>query len=714
MAHAQEQGTFLGHPKGLYVLFFTEMWERFSYYGMRALLLLYMVNYFKMTQQDASGIYKWYTSLVYLTPLLGGFLADRYLGNKRAIIIGALLMSAGHFMMAFESRTIFYSALVFLIIGNGFFKPNMSTQVGRLYPTNDPRRDSAYTIFYMGINLGAFLSPLVCDWLRVNTSWSYHAGFTAAGVGMVLGLVTYLVFIKWVEEVPESITYEGNSHEDTTEEPEAHYMTEAEAATTPSVFPTISRLSPVALVILGVLCAVSAVVLAIGGVIKLDNAVALGVGGGLSCAMGWYILKHVSAAVRDRVLAIYVVAVFVVFFWAAFEQAGNAMTIYADKTTNRYLTETPPAPPIYPVSPDAAAGDGAGGFMRNLNPVPTGWFQSINALAIFTLAPLFAWLWVALPKRGIHLSIPAKVAIGVFMQGAAFSLMIWSVTYENGPSSTALAELPPGLTTQDNGTVVFRDAPDLGDDKAFEAYSDAEAPSPEHAEVVHGGRITYDPAEKRLDMTGALADTDRDRLLRATTPKSFLQSVQALAKQSTDAKATGDTWEVSVVLDATPPGFDIRYAGFAEDKLRYDADTRTLTTTAELQDKDYKAVLLTGANPTFRDALNILYVESAKYKVSSAWLFWFYILCTIGELCLSPVGLSMVSKLAPAKFATMLMGMWLLTNFFGNFLAGFAGETWGTVHPTVYFTFITIALVAASGVAFASVKIITAMMHGVK
>ena len=129
-----------GHPAGLYVLFFTELWERFSYYGMRALLMLYMVNYLKWTQERSSGIYKWYTSLVYLTPIVGGYLADRYLGNKRAVVIGAILMAIGHFLMAIDQVSAFYAALVFLILGNGMFKPNMTTQVGRLYPPGDPRR----------------------------------------------------------------------------------------------------------------------------------------------------------------------------------------------------------------------------------------------------------------------------------------------------------------------------------------------------------------------------------------------------------------------------------------------------------------------------------------------------------------------------------------------------------------------------------------------
>src|SRR5438132_306823 len=134
---ARRRRTFLGHPVGLYVLFFTEMWERFSYYGMRGLLMLYMINYLRLSQKEASSIYKWYTSLVYLTPLLGGYLADRYLGNKRAVVIGAVLMAIGHFLMAFEPWSVFISALAFLILGNGFFKPNMSTQVGRLYPQGD-------------------------------------------------------------------------------------------------------------------------------------------------------------------------------------------------------------------------------------------------------------------------------------------------------------------------------------------------------------------------------------------------------------------------------------------------------------------------------------------------------------------------------------------------------------------------------------------------
>lgn len=208
----ESSSTFLGHPKGLYVLFLTEMWERMSYYGMRALLVLYMVNFLfasggeqvagfltvkaaleslfgpMSTQAFSSQIYGLYTGFVYLTPVAGGILADRWIGQRRAVILGAILMVIGHFLMA--SEQLFFFALIFLIAGNGAFKPNIATQVGDLYEEGDPRRDRAFTIFYMGINLGAFLSPLICGTLGQVYGW--HYGFGAAGVGMVLSLVIYI------------------------------------------------------------------------------------------------------------------------------------------------------------------------------------------------------------------------------------------------------------------------------------------------------------------------------------------------------------------------------------------------------------------------------------------------------------------------------------------------------------------------------------------
>jgi POT family proton-dependent oligopeptide transporter len=222
-----EGGSFLGHPKGLFVLFLTEMWERMSYYGMRALLVLYMVDHLFLRpdvneqvvgfatikgilegifgplaiQPLASQIYGLYTALVYATPLIGGWLADRWLGQYRTVIIGGVLMTIGHFLMAFEN--LFFLALFFLIMGNGAFKPNISTQVGDLYGKDDPRRDGAFTLFYMGINLGAFLSPLVCGTLGQKVGW--HWGFGAAGVGMVIGLFVYIFGQRFIKIHPDHV-----------------------------------------------------------------------------------------------------------------------------------------------------------------------------------------------------------------------------------------------------------------------------------------------------------------------------------------------------------------------------------------------------------------------------------------------------------------------------------------------------------------------------
>src|SRR5580692_4203124 len=181
-----------GHPKGLGLLFITEMWERFSYYGMRALLVLYLVNAQHWTAERAATLYGNYTMLVFLTPLVGGYLADRIIGTRRSLVIGGIIIAAGHFTLALQGDVAFYVGLGLIIVGTGFFKSNVSTQVGQIYAEGDARRDAGFTIFYMGINTGAFLGPLVCGYLADSPNFGWHYGFAAAGVGMVLGLITYV------------------------------------------------------------------------------------------------------------------------------------------------------------------------------------------------------------------------------------------------------------------------------------------------------------------------------------------------------------------------------------------------------------------------------------------------------------------------------------------------------------------------------------------
>ena len=304
-ADANDQGTWLGHPKGLFVLFLTEMWERMSYYGMRSLLVLYMVNHLFIrpdvganvlgfnalkhaleaafgplgTQPLSSQVYGLYTGFVYMTPFFGGLLADRLLGRRKAVIVGGTLMAIGHFLMAMENM--FFIALMFLILGNGCFKPNISTQVGGLYPQGDPRRDRAFSIFYVGINIGAFLAPLICGTLGQRVGW--HWGFGAAGVGMVLGLLFYIF----------------NQDKLPVEPP-----------------PTTSKTTPIAGVaafIVGIPVAILALlwVLTLGPIVQGIVGAALAIP-----ALTWVV--RLPRDERPRVIAIMVACVIVAAFWAVY------------------------------------------------------------------------------------------------------------------------------------------------------------------------------------------------------------------------------------------------------------------------------------------------------------------------------------------------------------------------------------------------------------
>ena len=361
----------LGHPRGLGLLFVVEMWERFSYYGMRALLVLYLVNYLKWSDGDASRLYGTYTSLVFLTPLVGGYLADRYIGTRRSLVIGGIIIAMGHFSLAFQTMPMFYAGLAFIIVGTGFFKPNVSTMVGQIYKPGDTRRDAGFTIFYMGINLGAFLAPLVCGYLGQRVGW--HYGFVAAGVGMVLGLIIYL----WGRDkyLPGiGLTRKQNAAN------AAARGAEAIIHEAVNVVPGIGG-AAVGLVLAFLLH---------GGWIGYLFGVIIG------AAVGTTVFGT-KGEERNRVLAIFIVAFFVVFFWMAFEQAGSSMNLFADRHTNLNIL----------------------GFS-----FPSSWFQAVNPLFILAFAPLFANLWVSLGRRGKEPSTAFKMVIGLALLGTGFLFMV--------------------------------------------------------------------------------------------------------------------------------------------------------------------------------------------------------------------------------------------------------------------------------------------------
>jgi POT family proton-dependent oligopeptide transporter len=376
-------------PKGLFLLFFVEMWERFSYYGMRALLVLYMVKYLQFSTEKSGQIYGWYTGMVYLTPLLGGYIADRYLGQRKSIVIGGTLMALGHFAMAFPPLPFFFSALILLIMGNGFFKPNISTIVGSLYEENDPRRDAGFTIFYMGINLGAFFSPLVCGTLGEKVGW--HWGFGAAGVGMVLGLVMYL----WGQK--SLLGDKGLKPASTGEKPYIPFVL---------IGVILSFLAASAFQFSGY----DLKGLVPGYAYKL---LLLAVLGGLIYA---YVSKPEKSGLthveKQRIAVIFIMVFFSIFFWAAFEQAGSSLTLFADRETNRVIP-----------------------FINW--EMPASYFQSINPLLIFILAPFFSKIWVRLGETGREPSSPVKFALGLSLLALGFVVMIAAAAMyqQSGPVS---------------------------------------------------------------------------------------------------------------------------------------------------------------------------------------------------------------------------------------------------------------------------------------
>lgn len=345
MAVLARSGTFFGHPKALTFLFASEMWERFSYYGMRALLTIYMVKYLFLAKPEetvlgygalksglefvfgplsvqpmASQVYGLYTSLAYLTPILGGLIADRLLGRRNTVVIGAILMAIGHFMMAFE--TLFLPALMTLILGNGAFKPNISTQVGSLYAPGDSRRDRAYSIFYVGINLGAFFSPLICGTLGEKVGW--HYGFGAAGVGMLIGLGVYLYGQRHLPPEPPIVRYSATHRKEPFTRDE------------------------------------------------------------------W-----------KAVIALLILWVPTVLFWATYEQQGNTIALWADGYTDRAIS-------LFSWSGE----------------IPTSWFQSFNPFMIFAFTPFIVSLWAWQAKRKKEPSTLTKMALGCFGIAVANLIMV--------------------------------------------------------------------------------------------------------------------------------------------------------------------------------------------------------------------------------------------------------------------------------------------------
>jgi POT family proton-dependent oligopeptide transporter len=380
------EGSFFGHPRGLATLFFTEFWERFSYYGMRALLVLFMTadvarHGMGMDAQKASAIYGLYTFGVYALALPGGWMADRILGQRRAVLIGGIIIALGHYTMAVPMELTFYLGMFLIVVGTGLLKPNVSSVVGDLYPEGGARRDAGFSIFYMGINFGALLGPLICGYLGEEVNW--HWGFGAAGVGMTFGLIQYLAGAKHMGDAGQ---LKG----------EAAHPDSVKKATTQFVRGLVGT----------VLLTAAFIVLARGGIIGVTLVGFAQTTGVLVLILAAvYFLYIAFFACHDKVERQRIGVIFLLFlgaamFWSGFEQAGSSMNLFAEDYTNRVIL----------------------GWE-----MPTTFLQSINPAFIIILAPIIGMLWVRLGV--MNPSIPVKFGMGLLLLGVGFLVMSWGAQF---------------------------------------------------------------------------------------------------------------------------------------------------------------------------------------------------------------------------------------------------------------------------------------------
>lgn len=493
-----------GHPRGLYLLFFTEMWERFSYYGMRAIFILFMTKALLIANDKASIIYGSFTGLVYLTPLLGGYLADRYWGNRRSIFLGGIIMALGQFFMFLSgsfyeeqgfATTLMWTGLTLLIVGNGFFKPNISTMVGQLYTKDDSRVDGAFTIFYMGINLGAFFSPLVCGGLGdTGDPADFKWGFLAACIGMIISVISFELLKRKHLNGPE-----GNA------------------------VGTSVRASDMK--VLGLVLGATAFTFFLMNFntffnTDFDLIFYLIVGAFFLSPVAILSDKSITSVERDRILVIFILAFFVIFFWSAFEQAGASLTLFAEDNVNRDL------------------------------PFTINKFLIFGFLAVLSYFLLKFLEWFFIWKQNTHLILTA-IAVVIF------------------------------------GILLFL------------------------------GKI--------------------DHYTKDVIPASWFQSVNPFVIV---VFAPVMSWLWTKMGTSQPTSPTKMAIGLLLVCLGY-------------------VVIAVGVKGV-----------DASVRVSMMWLVSLYFIHTIGELCLSPIGLSMVSKLSPLRFSSLLMGTWFLANALANKLAG--------------------------------------------
>ena len=375
----------MGHPRGLATLFFTEMWERLSYYGMRAILILFMVSQMQdggmaIDDATATAIYGIYTAAVYLVTLPGGWIADRLMGAQKAVMAGGIIIMSGHFVLALPGTNSFFLGLLLVILGTGLLKPNVSTIVGTMYAIDDDRRDSGFTIFYMGINVGGMLGPLVCGGLGQNPDYGWHWGFGAAGVGMLFGVVQFWLTRHYLGDAGLHPVSSGDAEKD-----------------------AVSRRRGWIGVAIGLAIVAGFTFAGLSGAITYDPVLisrqTTFVIIGMVAVYFTYIFAFGKLDTVEKKRVVVIIALFlgIAMFWSGFEQAGSSLNLFADRYTQLEF---------------------------GWGTIYSSWLQSVNSLFIIVFAPFFAWMWIWLAKRNLNPSTPAKFGLGLILLGVGFGMMI--------------------------------------------------------------------------------------------------------------------------------------------------------------------------------------------------------------------------------------------------------------------------------------------------
>lgn len=622
----------LGHPAGLFILFFTEMWERFSYYGMRAILVLFLITAaglggWEWTRKDALELYAMYTFFVYITPLFGGIIADRFIGYKWAVVLGALLMTLGHASMAVETHTFFYIGLGLLVLGNGFFKPNISSIVSGLYDDDEQKKDAGYTIFYMGINAGAFLGILLCGYIGEKIGWSY--GFGLAGIFMFLGMLQFWFAQKMFGSIGDKPIKGGVETQEIASEM-ADGIDEDDILNAKTESEEKSK--------------------------KKEK------------------VKITPTVRRDRLIVLSILAFFTIFFWMAFEQAGGSMTIFASDYTDRILIGS------------AAT-----------------WFTIINAIIVLVPTTILTWVLYKLFKATFR-----KIGLSNIFLGASFviiwGLIIWMINKDFNTSSYEIQYESVFVKTQI--------------DKKTQDEKDIYAPVSDTINVSDNSIVKKSTTTLRQDTP--LKEGADIYLIDLDGQGNFKYVNEELAKKIEKGKIE------ATVLRKKDNELEIPASWFGI------LNSLFIIAFAPLFSKIWESKYNPSAPIKFAIGLILLGIgfgflaygglsieQGAKTaSVSIIWLILAYLFHTLGELSLSPVGLSYVSKLSPPKLLSLMFGIWFAATALATGIAGLMGSLIDYISNTYsisfFFLIFTIIPILAGLVLVAMNKWLIKKMHGIR